>query len=189
MDHLISYLVAFVVLYAVPTILCAPLLMYFSGGGLRFLQSLRIAALGFAIMLPAIKLTVEPVIAEQISLIAILLCICGAGFLITQLAAREGVKKTGRLGVGAKSVLSAFAPVSCPLARCTWRACLTAFCHEVGDRQADHRAMAKPPPPRFSRAARTLRPLPRVGSPSSEGTPSLDGRRQSAAPRYRDGGI
>ena len=109
MDHLISYLVAVVVLYAVPTILCAPLLMYFSGGGLRFRQSLRIAALGFAIMLPAIKLTVEPVIAEEISLIAIPLCICGAGFLITQLAAREGVKKTGWLGVGAKSVLSAFA--------------------------------------------------------------------------------
>src|SRR4249920_3399841 len=55
MDHLLSYLVAVVVLYAVPTILCAPLLMYFSGGRLRFRQSLRIAALGFAIMLPAIK--------------------------------------------------------------------------------------------------------------------------------------
>ncbi len=115
MDHLISYLVALVVLYAVPTILCAPLLMYFSGGGLRFRQSLRIAALGFAIMLPAIKLTVEPVIAEEISLIAIPLCICGAGFLITQLAAREGVKKTGWLGVGAKSVLSAFALSQLPL--------------------------------------------------------------------------
>ena len=58
-------------------------------------------------MVPAIKLAVEPVIAEEISLIAILLCICGTGFLITQLAAREGVKKTGWLGVGANSVLSA----------------------------------------------------------------------------------
>jgi len=115
MDQLISYLVAFVVLYAVPTILCAPLLMYSSGGGRRFRQSLRIAALGFAIMLPAIKLAVEPVIAEGISLIATLLCMCGAGFLITQLAGREGVKKTGWLGVGAKSVLSAVALSQLPL--------------------------------------------------------------------------
>ncbi len=107
MGQLTSYLVGVVVLYAVPTIVCAPLLMYFSEGRLTFLQSLRIAALGFAVMVPAISLAVEPVIAEQISLIAILLCICGAAFLVTQLAAREGVKKTGWLGVGAKSVLSA----------------------------------------------------------------------------------
>ena len=111
------------------------------GGGLRFRPSLRIAALGFAIMLPAIKLTVEPVIAEEISLIAILLCICGAGFLITQLAAREGVKKTGWLGVGAKSVLSASALSQLPLS-VLYVAGVCAFCHEVGDRQADHRAMA-----------------------------------------------
>ena len=115
MDYLISYLVAVVVLYALPTILCAPLLMYFSAGSLRFLQSLRIAALSLTVMVPAIKLAVEPVIAEGISLIATLLCMCGAGFLITQLAAREGVKKTGWLGVGAKSVLSAFALSQLPL--------------------------------------------------------------------------
>jgi len=70
------------------------------GGDLRFRPSLRIAALGFAIMLPAIKLTVEPVIAEQISLIAILLCICG---------------ENGMVGVGAKSVLSASALSQLPL--------------------------------------------------------------------------
>jgi len=115
MDHLISYVVGVVVLYAAPTILCAPLLVYFSAGSLRFLQSLRIAALSLTVMVPAIKLAVEPVIAEEISLIAIPLCICGAGFLITQLAAREGVKKTGWLGVGAKSVLSAFALSQLPL--------------------------------------------------------------------------
>ena len=115
MGQLTSFLVGVVALYRVPTILCAPLLMYFSEGRLTFLQSLRIAALGFAVMVPAISLAVEPVIAEQISLIAILLCICGAGFLITQLAAREGVKKTGWLGVGAKSVLSAFALSQLPL--------------------------------------------------------------------------
>ena len=107
MGQLTSFLVGVVALYRVPTILCAPLLMYFSAGRLRFLQSLRIAALGFAVMVPAISLAVEPVIAEEISRIAILVCICGAGFLVTQLAAREGVEKTGWLGVGANSVLSA----------------------------------------------------------------------------------
>ena len=106
MDHLMDYLVGVVVLYAVPTILCAPLLMYFSAGGLRFLQSLRIAALSFTVMVPTVSLAVEHAIPDGIGRIALLLCLCGAGFLITQLAAREGVKKTGWLGVGAKSVLS-----------------------------------------------------------------------------------
>ena len=101
-----DYLVGVVVLYAVPTILCAPLLMYFSAGGLRFLQSLRIAALSFTVMVPTVSLAVEHAIPDGIGRIALLLCLCGAGFLITQLAAREGVKKTGWLGVGAKSVLS-----------------------------------------------------------------------------------
>jgi len=115
MDHLTSYLLGVVVLYAAPTILCAPLLVYFSARSLRFRQSLRIAALSFTIMVPAIKIAVEPLIAAEISQIAILLCMCGAGFLITHLAAREGVKKTGWLGVGAKSVLSVFALTQLPL--------------------------------------------------------------------------
>jgi hypothetical protein len=109
MDRLVSFLVGVVVLYAVPTILCAPFLMYFSAGGLRFLQSLRIVAMSFTVMVGAILLAVEPVIGNEISGVAILLCMCVAGFLITRLAAREGVKKTGWLGVGAKSVLSTLA--------------------------------------------------------------------------------
>ena len=106
MDHLTSYLLGVVVLYAAPTILCAPLLVYFSARSLRFRQSLRIAALSFTVMVPTVSLAVEHAIPDGIGRIALLLCLCGAGFLITQLAAREGVKKTGWLGVGAKSVLS-----------------------------------------------------------------------------------
>ena len=109
MDGLVSFLEGVVVLYAVPTILCAPFLMYFSAGGLTFLQSLRIAALSFTVMVSAITLAIEPVIGNEISGAAILLCMSLAGFLITRLAAREGVKKLGWLGVGAKSVLSILA--------------------------------------------------------------------------------
>jgi hypothetical protein len=109
MDWLVSFLVGVVVLYAVPTIMCAPFLTYFSAGGLTFLQSLRIAALSFTVMVSAITLAIEPVIGNEISGAAILLCMSLAGFLITRLAAREGVKKLGWLGVGAKSVLSILA--------------------------------------------------------------------------------
>ena len=109
MDWLVSFLVGVVVLYAVPTIMCAPFLTYFSAGGLTFLQSLRIAALSFTVMVSAITLAIEPVIGNEISGAAILLCMSLAGFLITRLAAREGVTKTGWFGVGAKSVFSLLA--------------------------------------------------------------------------------
>ena len=108
MDALASFLVGVGVLYAVPTILCTPFLKYISAGGLTFLQSFRIAALSFAVMVGAIILANEPVIGNEISGAAILLCMCVAGFLITRLTTREGVKKTGWL-VGAKSVLSTLA--------------------------------------------------------------------------------
>ena len=101
-------------LVAVPTILGTPILMYFSRGDLTFLQSLRIVAASFAIMVGAILvfvLGIEPVIGTAVSGPAILLCVCLAGSLITRLAVREGVTKTGWLGVGAKTVLSLLALV------------------------------------------------------------------------------
>jgi len=70
---------------------------------------LRIAALSFTVMVSAITLAIEPVIGNEISGAAILLCMSLAGFLITRLAAREGVTKTGWFGVGAKSVFSLLA--------------------------------------------------------------------------------
>jgi hypothetical protein len=109
MDALASFLVGVGALYAVPTILCTPFPKYFSAGGLTFLQSFRIAAMSFTVMVGAIILANEPVIENWVGGLAILLCMGLAGFLITRLAAREGVKKTGWLGVGAKSVLSTLA--------------------------------------------------------------------------------
>ena len=109
MDALVRLVVGAVLLVAVPAIVGAPLLMYFSRGGLTFLQSLRNLAAGFAVLTGTAMvfiLTIEPVIGGAASGLAIVLCMCLAGSLITRLAARDGVQKTGRFGVGAKSVLS-----------------------------------------------------------------------------------
>ena len=109
MDLLVRFLVGAVLFVAVPAIVGAPLLMYFSRGGLTFLQSLRNLAAGFAVLTGTAMvfiLTIEPVIGGAASGLAIVLCMCLAGSLITRLAARDGVQKTGRFGVGAKSVLS-----------------------------------------------------------------------------------
>jgi hypothetical protein len=90
-------------------IVVAPLLMYFSGRGLTFLQSLRISAVSFAVwagIMLVFFFTVEPVTGRTVSG---LVALCLAGSLITRLAAREGVTKTGWFGVGAKSVFSLLA--------------------------------------------------------------------------------
>ena len=105
MDALVSLLVGAVLLATV----VAPLLMYFSGRGLTFLQSLRISAVSFAVwagIMLVFYFTVEPVTGRTVSGI---LAMCPAGSLMTRLAAREGVTKTGWLGVGAKAVLSLIA--------------------------------------------------------------------------------
>ena len=102
---LISLLVGAVLL----AIVVAPLLMYFSKGGLTFLQSLRISAVSFAVwagIMLVFFFTVEPVTGRTVSG---LVALCLAGSLITRLAAREGVTKTGWFGVGAKSVFSLLA--------------------------------------------------------------------------------
>ena len=105
MDALVSLLVGAVLL----AIVVAPLLMYFSGRGLTFLQSLRISAVSFAVwagIMLVFFFTVEPVTGRTVSG---LVALCLAGSLITRLAAREGVTKTGWFGVGAKSVFSLLA--------------------------------------------------------------------------------
>ena len=48
---------------------------------------------------------IEPLTGRTVSGLAMLLCMGLAGSLITRLAARDGIKKTGLLGVGAKTVL------------------------------------------------------------------------------------
>ena len=109
MDLLVRFLVGAVLFVAVPAIVVAPLLMYFSRGGLTFLQSLRILAAGFAVVTGTAMvfiLAIEPVIGRAASGLAIALCVCLAGSLITRLAARGGVQNMGWFGVGAKSVLS-----------------------------------------------------------------------------------
>lgn len=71
MDALVSLLVGAVLL----AIVVAPLLMYFSGRGLTFLQSLRISAVSFAVwagIMLVFYFTVEPVTGRTVS--GILVC-------------------------------------------------------------------------------------------------------------------
>ena len=96
-------------LVVVSAIAVAPLLKYFSRGGLTFLQSLWILAVSFAVMTGIMLVfffAVEPVTGGTVTGLASLLSSCLAGSLITRLAKNEGVQKTGWLGVGAKSILS-----------------------------------------------------------------------------------
>jgi hypothetical protein len=100
-----------VFLVGVFAIVSAPFLMYFSGA-LTFIQALRISAVSFAVMMSLMFAfyAIKPVgTGAGVEGIVSVLSLSLAGALITELAARNGIKKTGLLGVGAKAVLSLLA--------------------------------------------------------------------------------
>jgi hypothetical protein len=108
---LVTAFVGAVFLTGVFAIVSAPFVVYFSGA-LTFIQALRISAVGYAAMVALMFAfyVVKPLDAgAEVEGLVAMLSLCLAGALITQLAARSGITKTGLLGVGAKAVLSLLA--------------------------------------------------------------------------------
>lgn len=125
-----TLLIGLVVFVGLLALAASPFVKYFSQG-LTFRQSLSISIQAFAAAgaVIAAYFVSKPMLdlGPAGESLAFLVSFCLAGVVITRLGAKRGVKKTGRLGLGAKTVLSLIAASwllagICLLALVVWRA-------------------------------------------------------------------